>query len=60
MSDDMMEGLEDMIRNQVEQIWNVTQEVSVKGELYMRAICRIAPVEVIHLPSGVIVELRMN
>jgi hypothetical protein len=60
MSDDMMEGLEDMIRNHVAQMWNVTQEVSGKGELYTRAVCRIAPIEIIHLPSGAIVELTMN
>jgi hypothetical protein len=56
----MMEGLEDMIRNHVEQMWKVTEEVSGSGKLFTRAVCKIAPVEVIHLPSGGMVELPMN
>jgi hypothetical protein len=60
MSDDMMEGLEDMIRNHVEQMWKVTEEVSGSGRLFTRAVCKIAPVEIIHLPSGGMVELTMN
>ena len=56
---DMMKQFADMLRNHVEQTWTVTEEVSGNGNLFTRAVCKIAPVEVINCELGQF-ELPMN
>ena len=55
----MMEEFADMLRNHVEQTWTVTEEISGNGNLFTRAVCKIAPVEVINCERGQF-ELTLN
>jgi hypothetical protein len=59
MNEEMMEEFANMLRNHVEQTWTVTEEVSGNGNLFTRAVCKIAPVEVINCELGQF-ELPMN
>jgi len=57
--EEMKKAFYDMLRSQVEQTWTVTEEVSGMGNLFTRAVCKIAPVEVINCELGQF-ELPMN
>lgn len=59
MNEDMMEQFARMLQQHVEQTWVVTEEVSGNGNLFTRAVCRIAPVEIINCQHGQF-ELPMN
>jgi hypothetical protein len=59
MNEEMMNEFADMLRNHVEQTWMVTEEVSGTGNLFTRAVCRVAPVEVINCELGQF-ELTLN
>lgn len=46
--DDMMFEFEDAVNEHVRRMWNITKEISEKGELYDRAVGKEIPMEIIH------------
>ena len=59
MKDAFNDLFQNMIRNHVEQTWTVTEEISGNGNLFTRAVCKVAPVEVINCERGQF-ELTLN
>lgn len=57
--DDMMSQFEDAVNEHVRRMWNVTKEISEKGELYDRAVGKEIPMEIIQTDRHLF-QLNLN